>query len=171
MFMRVLLLVGVLAPFALASFAKLVAAGMLVSFAAAAWFLRQSRPVDAHPPQKMVVRNPFDLGPALLLTVLVMALTVIARWVLENYGDRGLGAVLAISGTVDVDSAIITLGGLPPGTLTAEVAGAVLAVPVTLNTLFKAGITVSVARGKGWSGAWPLLTAAAAVALSWLVLR
>jgi hypothetical protein len=78
--------------------------------------------------------------------------------------------VLAISGTVDVDSAIITMGGLPPGTLAAGAAGAVLAVPVTLNTLFKAGISLSVARGKGWNGAWPLVAAAAAVALSWLFL-
>ena len=70
----------------------------------------------------MNLRNPFDVGPALLLMVLTMALTALARWVLASYGDAGLATVLAISGTVDVDSAIITMGNLPPGTLTAQTA-------------------------------------------------
>ncbi len=171
MFIRVLLLVGILAPFALASFARLVAAGLLVSFAAAAWFLRTAPRSELHPREAVTVRNPFDLGPALLLTGLVMALTVAARWVLENYGDRGLAMVLAISGTVDVDSAIITMGGLPEGTLAPQLAGAVLAVPVILNTLFKASIAVSLGGWKkGLNGAWPLVASAAAVALSWVVL-
>jgi len=170
MFTRVLLLVAVLAPFAFASFAKLVAGGMLVSFATAAWFLRQAPRGEAHPRDEMAIRNPFDLGSAILLTALVMAFTAAAHWVLAQYGDRELAVVLAISGTVDVDSAIITMGSFPAGTLTAEVAGAVLAVPVTLNTLFKAGIAVSVARRRGWNGTWPLIVTAAAVALSWVAL-
>ena len=109
------------------------------------------------------------LSAPILLTALVMVFTLAARWVLAQYGDRGLAAVLAISGTIDVDSAIITMGSLPGGTLTPEVAGSVLAVPVTLNTLFKAGISLSVARTKGWNGAWPLLLAAGAVVISWAV--
>ena len=169
MFIRVLLLVTILAPFALAPFAKLVAAGMIVSFAASAWFLRQAPRGAPHPRHDLPVRNPFDLGPAILLTALVMVFTLVAHWVLAQYGDRGLAAVLAISGTIDVDSAIITMGGLPKGTLTPEVAGAVLAVPVTLNTLFKASISVSIARRKGWNGTWPLVLAALAVVLSWLL--
>lgn len=90
--------------------------------------------------------------PALLLMALTMALTLVARWVLERYGDAGLAVVLAISGTVDVDSAIITMGNLPPGTLTPRIAALVLALPVALNTLFKTATLLSLA---GWRKAWP----------------
>jgi hypothetical protein len=81
-----------------------------------------------------------------------MLLTLAARWVLERYGDAGLATVLAISGTVDVDSAIITMGNLPAGTLTPRVAALVLAMPVTLNTLFKTATLVGIA---GWRKSWP----------------
>lgn len=174
MFLRVLVLVAALAPNVLAPFARLMVGGMVVSFAAAAWYLHRSSEGGGQGDAAEAaakVRNPFDIGPALLLTVLVMALTVAARWVLAEFGDRGLAVVLAISGSIDVDSAIITMGGLPEGALAPEVAGAVLAVPIVLNTLFKAGITLSVGGWRrGILGAWPLLASAAAVGVSWLVM-
>lgn len=174
MFLRVLVLVAALAPNVLAPFARLMVGGMVVSFTAAAWYLRRSSEGGGQGDAAEAaakVRNPFDIGPALLLTVLVMALTVAARWVLAEFGDRGLAVVLAISGSIDVDSAIITMGGLPEGALAPEVAGAVLAVPIVLNTLFKAGIALSVGGWRrGILGAWPLLASAAAVGVSWLVM-
>jgi hypothetical protein len=44
------------------------------------------------------------------------------------------------------------MGQLPPGSLTPRSAGLVLAVPVIINTLFKAGAALSIA---GWRQAWP----------------
>lgn len=171
MFLRVLVLAGVLAPFALPSLARLVAPGILVSLAASAWYLAQGRKATTRrDSDAMEMRNPFDLGPALGLTALVMVLSVAAHWVLEHYGDRGLALVLAISGMVDVDSAIITMGGLPAGTLPPVTAGLVLAVPVTLNTLVKAGIAIAMGGWeKGRHSAWPLLASALAVVLAWVV--
>jgi len=124
--------------------------GMVVSLAAAAW-LRRRAGAPARASGAVEVRNPFDLAPALLMMAMVMAFTLAARWVLAGYGDRGLAVVLAITGTIDVDSAIITMGSLP-GTLAARVAGLVLVPPVVLNSLFKAGVLVSVG---GWRRAWP----------------
>jgi uncharacterized membrane protein (DUF4010 family) len=92
------------------------------------------------------------MAPALVLMALTMVLTLVARWVLDRYGDAGLATVLAISGTVDVDSAIITMGNLPAGTLAARTAGLVLLPPVLLNTLFKTGTAVALA---GWRKTWP----------------
>ncbi len=151
MFLRVMLLTAALAIFALPGFATFAAPGMLTSLVAC-WLILRRRGAGAVAYQDaMTLRNPFDLGPALLLMVLTMALTVAARWVLQRYGDSGLATVLAISGSVDVDSAIITMGNLPPGTLTPRVAALVLALPVTLNTLFKTATLISIA---GWSKAW-----------------
>lgn len=164
MFLRVMLLCGFLAPFALPSFSLIALPGMVVSLVFAFWHFRQARAQgDNKGAGDLVrVRNPFDLGPALLLTALVMVTTVIARWVLSLYGNAGLAIVLAATGSVDVDSAIITMGNLAPGTLEARVAGLVLAPPVLLNTLFKAGIALSAGWRRGSPSAVSLFAAAAA---------
>lgn len=171
MFLRVLALVALLAPFALGHFAMIAVAGMIVSLAATAI---QLRPVAAHDKASpdVDVKNPAAFGPALLLVGLVMAMTLAARWVLRDYGDQGLALVLAISGTVDVDSAVITMGSLPAGTLTPHMAALVLLAPVGLNTLLKAFLAGSIA---GWRMAWPgiaalVLSAAAAAAAAALML-
>lgn len=156
MFLRVMLLTGALATFALPGFATLAAPGMAVSLVACWLILRRhgdgSAPVDG----AMKLRNPFDVMSALLLMGLTMLLTLVARWVLDRYGDAGLATVLAISGSVDVDSAIITMGNLPADTLTPRLAALVLALPVILNTLFKTATLLSIA---GWRKAWPAATA------------
>lgn len=152
MFLRVMVLTGALALFALPQFALLAAPGMTISLIAC-WLILQRRGDGATlPDSTMTLRNPFDLLPALLLAGLTMVLTLLARWVLDRFGDAGLATVLAISGTVDVDSAIITMGSLPPGTLGAQTAALVLGVPVVLNTLFKTVTLVSLA---GWRQSWP----------------
>jgi len=98
------------------------------------------------------VKNPASIGPALLLVGFVMAMTVAARWVEQRYGDSGLMLMLAASGTLDVDSAVITMGSLPPGTLSARMAALALLAPMVLNTVFKASIAMSIAR---WSAIRP----------------
>ena len=152
MFLRIIVLTAWLAPFALSTFAPLALPGLVVSLIGTVWFIRHARRAYPGAAASLVVKNPFDLSPALLLMVLVMAMTLIARWVLARYGNSGVAVVLALSGSVDVDSAIITMGNLPPGTLTARTAGLVLVPPVVLNTLFKAGAAMSIA---GWRRAWP----------------
>ena len=152
MFLRVMVLTGALALFALPQFALLAAPGMAVSLIACGLILRRRGDGPTLPDGAMTLRNPFDLLPALLLAGLTMVLTLVARWVLDRYGDAGLATVLAISGTVDVDSAIITMGSLPPGTLSAQTAALVLGVPVVLNTLFKTATLISIA---GWRQSWP----------------
>jgi uncharacterized membrane protein (DUF4010 family) len=173
MFLRVMVLAGLLAPAALPTLAMLVAPGLTVSLVFAAWYLHRTRFAEgSDTSHEMTIRNPFDIAPALMLAGLVMVLTVASLWVLQNFGDRGLALVLAISGTVDVDSAIITMGGLTGQTLDPRTAGLVLAVPVALNTLFKAGVVVSVAGwAKGRAAAVPLVASALAVGLAWLALR
>lgn len=95
--------------------------------------------------------------------VLVMFLSLVSRWVLHRFGGAGLATVLSLSGMVDVDSAIITMGGLPAGSLDARTAGLSLAAPVMLNTLFKAGAAVSLAGWRrGWRAALPLVASVAA---------
>lgn len=163
MLMRVLILVGVLAPFALPALALLIAPAALVSAVATAGYLRKAALLPSFHSREVSVRNPFNVVPALGLMALVMLLSLVSRWVLERFGDAGLATVLALSGMVDVDSAIITMSGLPTGVLDGRTAGFVLALPVMLNTLVKAGATVSFAgRDRGRSAAIALIASVAA---------
>ncbi len=165
MYLRVMALAAVLAPFALPTLATGAVPGMIVSLVGAAMLHRRRGEQPSAIPREMAVKNPFDIGPALLMLGLVMLLTTVAHWVLEGFGDRGLAVVLAITGVVDVDSAIITMGSLPQGTLAARTAGLVLLPPILLNTVFKAGVAVAVGGKRGWPGAAVLLASAVAALL------
>lgn len=170
MFMRVIALVGALAPFALTMLLTWALPGMIVSLIGAWLIGRRRTSPGATAAQATVLRNPFALGPALLLAALVMVLSVAARWVLVHYGDAGLAVVLALSGMLDVDSAIITMGNLPAGTIDPRLAALILMPPVLLNTLIKAGTAIGLA---GWQQAWrsaAVLLASALVALAALPL-
>lgn len=147
MMLRTLALTALLAGFALETlaFVALPAAG--VAALIAAWSLRNAG--DRSGAQTdLAAANPFDLLPALGFGVLLAAAALFARWASIEYGDSGLAIVLAITGTFDVDAAIVTMGGLPPGTMEPRLAGLILAVPILLNTAFKAAITIGIA---GWT--------------------
>lgn len=171
MFIRVMALVAALAPFALTMLLAWALPGMAVSLIGAWLIGRRRLDTGAAAEQAMPLRNPFALGPALLLAALVMVLSVAARWVLARYGDAGLATVLALSGMLDVDSAIITMGNLPAGTVDPRLAALILMPPVLLNTLIKAGAAITLAGwAKAWRGAVVLgaSTVAALVALPFL---
>ncbi len=166
MFFRVMVLTAALAAFALPMLATVALPGMLVSLCATVLLLRRRTVAPSAPDGAVALHNPFALVPALALMGLTMALTVVARWVLARYGNAGLAAALAVSGTVDVDSAIITMGNLPAGTLAPRLAGLVLVPPMLLNTLFKSATLISLAGWrKGWPGAAALLASVAACLL------
>lgn len=152
MFARVMALTGALAGYVLPSMALWAVPGLLVSLGGAGWLLLRRRGAQDSGDPALELRNPFAFGPALLLMLLVMVLTVAARWVQTRWGDAGLATVLALSGMMDVDSAIITLGNLPPGSLPVRTAALVLMPPILLNTAIKAGMAISVA---GWKQAGP----------------
>ena len=170
MIARILILVALLAPFALPDLALIALPGMLLSLSALVWLLRQTRhrntaPDPAAQMDNLLLRNPFDLRPAFLLALLVMAMTLIAHWVLDRYGHAEMALVLAISGSVDADSAIIAMGSLPEGTLDPSLAAVVLSVPVALNSLVKGGLALSIAGWReGKSSVLPLLATGLLVA-------
>lgn len=167
MMLRVIVLVALLAPFALGHLALHLAPALLASAAPAVWYMRRLQRDEGASAAELGLRNPFDLGPALVLAGLVMATSVAARWVLAHYGDAGLAAVLAVSGSVDVDSAIITLGTLPEGAIAPKLAAAVLCAPVILNSVLKGVLVLSIG---GWASArdmaLPLFVSAALIALA-----
>ncbi|KRB82256.1 hypothetical protein ASE00_09205 [Sphingomonas sp. Root710] len=171
MFMRVLVMAAMLAPFALPWLAAVIGAPAMVSLLCTGWFLRRTQ-TGSGSDGEIAVRNPFAIWPALMLVGLVMFLSVVANAALLRFGDAGLATALAISGMIDVDSAIITMGGLPAGAIDGRTAGLVLSLPVLLNTLVKAVVAISIAGWRaGWPAALPLILSAAAafLALPWIL--
>ncbi len=166
MFVRVLLLTAALAAFALPALAFVAAPAGLVALAACLWLLRRDGRGAPGASTPFVPHNPFELLPALGFALLVGALALATRWTEARFGDVGIAALLAITGSFDVDAAIVTLGGLPDGTIAAWLGGLVLAVPILLNTLFKAVIVISMVGGRpGLRAAAPLLASGAAMLL------
>jgi uncharacterized membrane protein (DUF4010 family) len=89
---------------------------------------------------------------------MVAVMAVAARWALESFGDRGMAVVLGLTGMMNVDAAVLTLAGMPTGTIDGTTAGLVLAVPVLANTAFKAVLALVLAgpTQAGWKAAAPL---------------
>jgi uncharacterized membrane protein (DUF4010 family) len=163
MLARVILLVALIAPVALATLALVIAPAALVSIGAAVWGLLAARRAPSVPTGTVTVRNPLNFGSAVVLTGLVMAMALLARWLMTWIGASGIAIILAVSGIADVDAAIITVGGLPAGVFDERTAGLVLAAPVLANTLFKAAIPPMLLRSRrGWVAALPLLASVAA---------
>ena len=80
--------------------------------------------------------------------------------------------LLLIVGSTDVDTAIITLGGLDPNAIGAPLAALAIAGTVLANMAVKLGITLAYARGKGLSAALALgasmVALVAAIVIGWM---
>ncbi len=168
MYARVMLLTAILATSALPSLAAIMVPAGLVAGALAALAIHRAPSTAGS--DGVELGNPLDFRPALLLVAFVAVLAVGSRWALAEFGDAGIGALLFLTGFADVDAAVITLAGLPKGTLTPERAGLLLAMPILANTVLKGGLALVISPNvRGLRAAWPLfasvLAAGAGVAL------
>jgi len=86
-------------------------------------------------------RNPVELGPALMFLGIVAAGAVATRWAQLQFGEQGAALSLFITGTFDVDAAVVTLSGLPVGALGREIAAVAIAGTVVANMALKMIVT------------------------------
>lgn len=162
MFVRVEILVLILAPRASPSMAVILAPAALTAaaFAFVAW--RESGR-HAHSP---ALSNPLSLLTAFILAAWVAILAVASHWALELFGRSGIAIVLGLTGLVDVDAAVITVGSLPAPVLANPAVGLILVAPVAANTVMKAVMTVVIAgRNQGWRASLSLWSSALALAV------
>jgi len=166
MFLRTGLLVGLLVPFALIGFARVVGPAALVALLLA-WLL--ARRAAVAPAGDAPTGNPFALLPALGFAVLVALVQLVVQWMQVRFGGSGVAITLALAGAMDVDAAIVALRGLPRGSIAPGLAGAILALPVLLNTLLKLGVVLATAGRAGWRAGLSLALAALAMLLGYAV--
>lgn len=164
MFARVLVLTGLLAPFALPMLAKLMVPALLTATVLALIATRGR--VMPSGMGAVELGNPLEIKAALGLALLVAVLGVISHWAMQAFGHIGVAGLLALTGLADVDAAIVTMGNIAPGTLDPDLAGFMLALPVLLNSLFKAAIAIAFAPGRpGRQAALPILASVAVSAI------
>jgi uncharacterized membrane protein (DUF4010 family) len=162
MYLRVIVLVAIIAPRLLLPFGVVVAPALLVAWAAG-WLLYRKASNSEGP---SAPGNPIALGPALTFLMFIAVAAVVARWAEGRFGQEGIAVLLLIMGSMDVDAAIVTAGGLPSTAITAELAALALGGTILANMSVKLGVTLAYARGKGLGAALGLGASMAALAAS-----
>lgn len=170
MYLRVLILVAVLANRILLPFAALVAPALVAAIAAGWWLYRRAPAVAGPPPPG----NPIALVPALAFVAFVAVAAVVVRWAQGHFGDQGIALLLFLMGAVDVDASIITAGGLPVSAIGAELAAIAVAGTIVANMAVKIGLTLAYARAHGRAAAAALLASTLvlliSLAIAWFAL-
>ena len=165
MYLRVLVLVALLATRLTLPFAIVIAPPLLVAWVAGWWLYRQAPHTEGPAPPG----NPIALLPALTFVVFLAAAAVAARWAQAEFGQEGIAILLLLMGSLDVDAAIVTAGNLPPEAIGAQLAALALGGTILANMAVKLGITIAYARGKSLSAALALGASMLALAVSLVV--
>jgi uncharacterized membrane protein (DUF4010 family) len=168
MYLRVIVLVAIIAPRILWPLVVVVVPPLLISWGAGWWLYRKAPNCEGPSPPG----NPIALLPALGFLLFVAVAAVVARWAEGRFGEQGIAVLLLIMGSMDVDAAIVTAGGLPPQAIAAALAALALGGTIFANMFVKLGVTLAYARSKGTAAALALgasmVGLAASLVVEWL---
>ncbi|MFN9478471.1 MAG: MgtC/SapB family protein [Betaproteobacteria bacterium] len=146
MFLRVLLVVGIVAPGLLPYAAPVLLPALLL---AAPPILARWKAARGVPDTGDGYRNPTNLGTALAFGAGYALVLVIAAWVAERVGTAGVSGLAAASGLTDVDAITLSLLRLfSTGELIAPVAATAIALAVGSNLLLKTALVFAVGGRK-----------------------
>jgi uncharacterized membrane protein (DUF4010 family) len=161
MYLRVPVLMALFATRALPQISILILPAVVVAWAAALWLYRKA-PKSNAPAQP---GNPIAIVPALGFALFVAAAAIAAAWAQGRFGQSGIAVLLLIVGSMSVDTAIITLGGLPADAISPLLAAIAIAGTIIGNMAVKIGIALVYARGKGVSSALAMTASVVALAI------
>ncbi|MGN6057991.1 MAG: MgtC/SapB family protein [Sphingomicrobium sp.] len=167
MYLRVPVLIAVLATRVLVPLFLIMLPALVVAWAAGFWLYRKAPKSDAPTPPG----NPIALLPALGFLLFVAIATVAAKWAQGSFGQSGIAVLLLVTGSMDVDVAIVTLGALPAEAISPLLAAIAICGTIIVNMAVKIGITLVYARRKGLSAAIAMTASVvalgAAMAVAW----
>jgi uncharacterized membrane protein (DUF4010 family) len=161
MYLRVLLLIGVLSTRVLVPFAIMILPALVVAWGAGFWLYRKAPRSDAPTPPG----NPIALLPAFGFVIFVAAAAVAGAWAQGRFGQSGIAVLLLIMGSMNVDVAIVTLGSLPTAAISPLLAAIAISGTIIVNMAVKIGITLVYARRKGIAPALAMIASVAALAV------
>lgn len=147
MYLRVTVLIAILSPSTLLAFLAVTGpaafAGLVV--AAIGWFRAPTQQAE----NVRLTRNPIELLPAFGFVAIVAAGALATRWAQQEFGQSGIAASLFVTGTFDVDAAIVTLSGLPIETIERDLAAVAIAGTIIANMLLKMFVAAAYGRRRG----------------------
>jgi uncharacterized membrane protein (DUF4010 family) len=161
MYLRMPVLIAILATRVLLAITVLLLPAMIVAWAAGFWLYRKAPASNAPSPPG----NPIALLPALGFVAFVAVAAVAAAWAQGRFGQSGIAVLLLIVGSMDVDVAIVTLGTLKPDAISPLLAAMAISGTAISNMAVKIGITLVYARAKGFSAALAMTASVVAVAI------
>jgi uncharacterized membrane protein (DUF4010 family) len=161
MYLRVPILIAIFATRVLPAIALMLLPAILVAWGAGYWLYRKAPQHKGPSPRG----NPIALLPALGFVAFVAIAAVAARWAQGSFGQSGIAVLLLIIGSMDVDVAIVTLGGLSSSAISPLVAAMAISGTIIINMAVKIGITLVYARGRGLSAVAAMSSSVIALAL------
>lgn len=168
MYCRVILLVAALASSALPQFLLIVGPAAAVgAVAALLTWLRAKASEAVHP---VVPGNPIELLPAFAFVAIVAVAALATRWAQLNWGQSGVAMSLFLTGSFDVDAAIVTLSGLPMEAIDRRTAAIALGGTIVANMMLKT-LIVALYAGRRGQDAMIALGASTAVLVGTISLR
>ncbi len=164
MFLRVLVVVGILHWPLLRLLWPTFLASTLVGLGYAALSLRRASRTTAH---EIAYDNPFQITPALKFGLIYAVVLVVARAAQEYLGDAGVYLSSAAAGLVDLNAISLSLARMTVrGSVAVELAAQGLVIAAVANTLVKGGIVLTGGAPGLRRALWPvlaLMVAAAAI--------
>jgi uncharacterized membrane protein (DUF4010 family) len=161
MCLRVPVLIAIFATRALIPISVIELPAVLVAWGAGYWLYR-SAPMHQGPAPP---GNPIALLPALGFVAFVAVAAVAAKWAEGSFGQSGIAVLLLIVGSMDVDVAIVTLGGLPATAISPLLAAMAISGTIIVNMAVKIGIALVYSRGRGISAALAMASSVVALAI------
>ena len=161
MYLRAVLLIGVLATRVLLPFAIILLPATILAWGVGFWLYRKAPKCDAPTPPG----NPIALLPAFGFVLFVAFAAVAAKWAAGRFGEQGIAVLLLIVGSTDIDTAIITLGGLHPEAISSLLAAMAIAGTIIINMGVKIGITLAYAGRRGLPAVAAMATSIVALAI------
>jgi uncharacterized membrane protein (DUF4010 family) len=161
MYLRVPVLIAIFATRVLPAISALLVPAVIVAWAAGYWLYRKAPRSDA--PTRP--GNPIALLPALGFLLFVAIAAVAAKWAEGRFGQSGIAVLLLIVGSMEVDVAIVPLGGLSVAAIAPLPAAMAISGTIIANMAVKIGITLVYARRRGVSAAVAMVASVAVLAV------
>ncbi|WP_313532248.1 DUF4010 domain-containing protein [Shinella sp.] len=139
--LRVMALILVIEPGAIVSVgpAASMAAILFAGCGLAMFYWPQDKPLTQVP-----ASNPFEIGPLLIFAAIFAAAAVASAVMVSQFGSVGFLATVALTGTVDVDVAVLSALQTPRDVLPLDVIGRAILIAAAANALCRAGIAAAV---------------------------
>ncbi len=142
----------------------------LVAMIVAAFFAR--RGASAKMPV-VAPSNPLRLATALIFAFLLVAISLISKWVQSHAGAHGILALAAVVGVTDIDPFVLSLAQGGAQTVGLSIASVAIVIAASSNNLLKAGYTIAFSRRPESRVPAAVLTALCALGLvtAWIMTR